>query len=83
MADSEIKNVTKDKDGDITHVGVKGRWAWPVSDAVSSIESRTNTFYVLCPQRAEVFVAQAGGRKFLKTTADTSLKNNLDNLPPL
>lgn len=83
MADSEIKNVTKDKDGDITHVGVKGHWAWPVSDAVSSIESRTNTFYVLCPQRAEVFVAQAGASKFLKTTADTSLKNNLDNLPPL
>ncbi|WP_350225045.1 DUF3892 domain-containing protein [Curtobacterium sp. MEB011] len=23
-----------------------------------------------------------GGRKFLKTTADTTSKNNLDNLPP-
>ncbi|WP_181438277.1 DUF3892 domain-containing protein [Curtobacterium sp. MCPF17_021] len=27
-------------------------------------------------------VQQLRGRKFLKTTADTITKNNLDNLPP-
>lgn len=84
MADSEIKNVTKDRDGDITHVGVKGRWSWTVAEVVSSIERRTNTFFVNCPTRANVYVEQTpAGNKFLKTTADTSTKNNLDNLPPL
>ena len=84
MADSEIKNVRKDADGDITDVGVKGRWDWSVAAVVASIETLTNTFYVRCPGRAEVVVAKTpAGRKFLKTTADTSLRNNLDNLPPL
>lgn len=50
---------------------------------MTSIESGTNPFYVMCPQRADVVVrSTAGGRKFLKTTADTTTKNNLDNLPP-
>lgn len=84
VADAEIKNVRKDLSGDITDVGVRGRWDWPVAQVVESIESRINTFYVNCPQRAEVYVAQtSAGRKFLKTTADTTTKNNLDNLPPL
>ena len=84
VADAVIKNVRKDRNGDIAHVGVKGQWDWTVAQVLSSIESRTNTFYVNCPQRADVFVAQTpAGRKFLKTTADTTTKNNLDNLPPL
>ncbi len=84
VADAEIKNVRKDRSGNITHVGVTGRWDWPVTQVVASIESRSNTFYVNCPQRADVYVAQtSAGRKFLKTTADTTTKNNLDNLPPL
>lgn len=84
MADAEIKNVRKDRDGDITNAGVKDRWEWAVTQIVSSIESSTNTFFVNCPQRADVFVAQTpAGRKFLKTTADTTTKNNLDSLPPL
>jgi hypothetical protein len=84
VADAVIENVRKDRDGDITNAGVKGQWDWTVTQIVSSIESRTNTFYVNCPQRADVFVVQTpAGRKFLKTTADTTTKNNLDNLPPL
>ncbi|WP_396169047.1 DUF3892 domain-containing protein [Corynebacterium sp.] len=48
------------------------------------MESRINTFYANCPQRADVYVAQtSAGRKFLKTTAGTTTKNNLDSLPPL
>lgn len=82
MSDAQIKNVEKDRDGDITHVGVSGRWKWTVSETVASIESRSNTFYVMCPQRADVVVrSKAGGRKYLKTTADTTTKNNLDSLP--
>jgi hypothetical protein len=84
VADAEIKNVRKDRNGDITNVGVRGLWEWPVAQVVASIESRTNTFYVSCPQRADIYVAQtSAGRKFLKTTADTTTKNNLDSLPPL
>lgn len=82
MSDARIKNVEKDRDGDITHVGVSGDWKWTVAPVVTSIESGTNTFYVMCPQRADVIVSSThGGRKFLKTTADTTTKNNLDNLP--
>ncbi|MFJ2543039.1 DUF3892 domain-containing protein [Microbacterium sp. NPDC087589] len=84
MADSEIRNVRKDDDGDITDVGVKGQWDWPVANVIASIEGKTNTFFVKCPQRADVFVEKtAHGKKFLKTTADTTTKNNLDKLPPL
>ena len=84
MPDAQVANVRKNQQGDITDVGVKGRWEWPVASVIQSIEARTNTFYVNCPQRADVIVAQtAAGRKFLKTTADTTTKNNLDELPPL
>lgn len=82
MPDAQIKNVRKDRDWDITHVGVKNSWDWTVAQVVASIEARSNTFYMNCPQRADVFVAKtAAGRKFLKTTADTTTKNNLDKLP--
>jgi len=82
MSDARIKNVEKDRDGDITHVGVSGDWKWTVAQVVTSIESGTNTLYVMCSQRADVIVSSThGGRKFLKTTADTTTKNNLDNLP--
>lgn len=84
MADAIIKNVRKDDDGDVTDVGVKDKWEWTVAQVVSSIEAGTNTFYVNCPQRADVYVEQTpAGKKFLKTTADTTTKNNLDNLPRL
>jgi hypothetical protein len=84
MADVVIRNVRKNTDGDITDVGVKGSWERTVSVVVSSIENHIDTFFVDVPQRADVYVAQTpAGRKFLKTTADTTTKNNLDNLPPL
>lgn len=84
MADAEIKHVRKDNEGDLTDVGVKGQWEWSVAKVIASIENRSNTFYVNCPQRANVFVDKTRtGTKFLKTTADTTTKNNLDSLPPL
>ncbi len=84
MSDSVIKNVRKNSDGDITDVGVKGQWERTVAWVVASIESGSNTFFVNVPQRANVYVAKTpAGKKFLKTTADTTTKNNLDSLPPL
>lgn len=84
MADVVIKNVRKNSDDDITDVGVKGRWERTVAQVVSSIERGIDTYFVSVPQRADVYVAQTpAGHKFLKTRADTTTKNNLDNLPPL
>lgn len=80
----EIKNVAKDSHDNITHVGERYRWDLTLADAVRSIEIGKYGFYVNCPQRAEVYVATTPyGRKFLKTTSDTTTRNNLDNLPPL
>jgi hypothetical protein len=82
VADAEIKNVRKSRDGDITNVGARNSWDWTVADVVASINGKSNSFYVRCPQRAEVVVARTStGREFLRTTADTTTKNNLDNLP--
>lgn len=84
MPDARITHVRKDRDGDITDVGNKNSWEWSVERVIASIENGSNTFYVMCPQRADVLVRETpAGRKFLKTTADTTTKNNLDDLPPL
>lgn len=85
MSDAQIKNVEKDRDGDITHVGVSGDWKWTVAQVVTSIESGTNTFYVMCPQRANVVVrSTAGGHASLRrrrtpprrTTSTTSRRSD-------
>jgi hypothetical protein len=66
MADSVIQNVRKNSDGDILDVGVKGRWDWTVAEVVASIETGSNTFFVNCPQRADVVVSKtAAGHQFL------------------
>ncbi len=84
MAYAEIKNVRKDLAGNITDVGVKDSWEWPVPQVVASIEAGTNTLYVKLPRHADVHVSKNGMRhKFLKTTADTTTKNNLNSLFPL
>ncbi|MEV7757871.1 DUF3892 domain-containing protein [Microbacterium sp. NPDC089180] len=81
MPDARITHVRKDRERDIAAVGNKGVWDWPVAQVITSIEEGSNTFYV-CPQRANVLVAATpAGHKFLKTTADTTTKNNLDELP--
>lgn len=81
MADAVIKKVRKDDD--IVSVGVSGQWEWTVAKVVASIENGDNTFFVNCPQRPDVYVEESPtGHKFLKTKADTTTKNNLDELPP-
>lgn len=83
MADAVIKNVRKDDDGDIASVGVSGQWEWTVTKVVASIEKGDSTFFVNCPRRADVYVEETpAGHKFLKSKADTTTKNNLDELPP-
>jgi hypothetical protein len=80
----QVTHVSKDSSGDITAIGVKDRWQLPIGTAVQRLDARTEGYYVQCPQRADVYVARSPyGKKFLKTTADTTTKNNLDSLPRL
>lgn len=83
MSDCQVTHTRKNSNDVITHIGVKGRWEQAEAVAIRDIESGTNTYFVNVPQRADVYVAQGTYRKYLKTTADTTTKNNLDSLPPL
>lgn len=84
MAIRQITHVSKDQNGDITAVGSRGLWREPTSTAIFNIEIGWASYYVECPLRTEVYVAKSlAGKKFLKTRADNSMRNNLDNLPRL
>lgn len=84
MADCHVTHVRKDRYGDITDIGVKGRWERSVPVAIKDIESGLNSYFVLCPLRANIYPATSyTGTKYLKTTADSTTRNNLDELPSL
>ena len=79
----QVTHVSKDRYGDITEIGVKGRWRLSVSNAIARIESRQEGYYVLLPLRADIIVRPGPYKKYLATTADSTTKNNLDSLPSL
>jgi hypothetical protein len=91
MSDVQIRCVTKSAPQGghecITHVGNPlAGWRWPKEDVIRSIESGTNTFYVLdvhSRKRADVGVVRpTDGRKpYLQTYADGVWNNNLLSLP--
>ncbi len=83
MTDCVVTHVRKDRQDDITHIGVKNSWERTVAQAVTDIRTGLNSYFVRLPQRAGVIVAQGVYRPYLKTTADTTTRNNLDYLPPL
>jgi len=83
MADCQVTNVRKDRVGAITHIGVRDSWELSEAEAIRHIEAGLNTFFVMCPIRADVIVKWSGARKYLATTADSTTHNNLDSLPPL
>ncbi len=69
----------------ITHIGNPGAaWVWPREQVVASIESKTNTFYVLDPatgRRADIGVVHEQGKApYLRTYADGQWNNNLLSL---
>ena len=87
MADVQVSCILKvsdTRDG-ITHVGGPGGggWCWPISNVIASIDARTNTFYTLVNgKRAEIHPQPGpGGKRYLRTDADTSVKDNLLSLP--
>jgi hypothetical protein len=76
MADVHVTCITKaHPDGpheQITHIGsVRGTWKWPRERVITSIELKTNTFYVLDPRtnkRSEVGVVRSDGQPpYLRT----------------
>jgi hypothetical protein len=89
MADVQITCIVKPHPQSphehITHVGnPAAQWIWPSEKVIESIDSKTNTFYVLDPvsgKRANVDVYRvAGKRPFLRTYADGQWNNNLLSL---
>jgi hypothetical protein len=85
---AQIKCINKEPRNDphhrITHVGgfTDQRWKITVADAILYIERREWEFYTLVNgRRAEVVVATHQGRKYIKTTADRDIPDNLLSLP--
>ncbi len=88
MADVRITCITKPNrfspHEHITHLGNPPSWVWPREKVIQSIESGSNTFYVLDQQsgkRADVGVVREGGKApFLRTHADGYWNDNLLSL---
>jgi|GEM_PF-487966 len=84
MADRRVTQTGKDTDGDITSLCRPGEYWSPrrKADAIADIENRTHRYFVNeAGYESEVHVVERGGRKHLRTYADATSKNNLDNLP--
>ncbi len=81
MADRRVRQTGKDSDGDITSLCNTGE-AWSPrskADAVNDIRSGTHDYFVdEAGFRTNVNVTVDGD---LRTTADRTSRNNLDNLP--
>lgn len=85
MAERRVMQTGKDSDRDITKLcNPAGVWSPRYkSSAISDIESGTHTYYVdEAGYRTDIHVYTDGnGIKHLRTNADPTSKNNLDNLP--
>lgn len=68
----------------ITHLGNPPRWVWTREQVINSIETGTNTFYVVDPisrKRANVGVVREAGKvPYLRTYADGVWNDNLLSL---
>jgi hypothetical protein len=85
MADRQVTASGKDKDGDITKLCKSGE-AWSPrqkADAISDIDKGLHTYYVQQAgmSRVDIIVVDGATGKYLRSTADSSSKNNLNNLP--
>lgn len=80
----QVTKSRKDKDGDITALCGPGDWS-PRSKAnvISDIDGNTHSYYVDAAgyETTVQVVKSSNGTKYLRTTADRTSKNNLDNLP--
>jgi hypothetical protein len=75
MADVRIACITKPDPSSphehITHVGNPPTWVWPREDVIASIETKTNTFFVIDPasgKRSDVGVVRPADKSpYLRT----------------
>lgn len=83
MADRRVTHTEKDSEGDITALCNPYSWGQRAkADAIRDIENGIHTYYVdAAGSRSDVHVVSEGGDKYLRTDADTTSRNNLDNLP--
>ena len=81
MADRRVKKTGKDNDGDIT--SLCGDWGDATkAQAINHIDAKIHSYYVEeAGYRSDVHTYTKDGKKHLKTYADETSKNNLDNLP--
>lgn len=85
MARRRVTQTGKDSDGDITKLcNPSAGWSpRKKADAISDIENRYHEYFVNeAGHETDVHVyTDSKGVKHLRTTADETSKNNLDNLP--
>lgn len=79
----QVIAVKKDRDGDITHL--KGNsWEDTIEGVIADIEAGRYAYYVRVGMQdaaVQVVPATIFRKKHLRTTADTTTRNNLDYLP--
>lgn len=89
MADVQVKCITKPNPSSshehITHLGNPGAgWKWTRERVIESIDTGTNTFYVVDPntkKRSDVGVVRPVGRSaYVRTHADGDWNDNLLSL---
>jgi Protein of unknown function (DUF3892) len=88
MADCQITCIVKQHPQSshehITHVGNPPTWVWTREQVISSIDAKTNTFYVVDPRngkRSDVAVVRPVGlAPYLRTHADGDWNDNLLSL---
>lgn len=83
MAERQVRRSRKDRDGDIT--ALCGSAAWGIvskQEAIRHIDDGIHTYYVheVAPPAIIDVVPGVNGR-YLRSRADRTSKNNLDNLP--
>lgn len=85
MADRRVTRSRKDRDGDITALCNHGEYWSPREKhlVISDIELGHHSYYVDASGfRTNVqVITRPDGSKYLRTTADSTSRNNLDNLP--
>ena len=84
MADRSVTHSRKDRDGDITALcNPSAAWSLRLKQgAINDIESGEHTYYVLVGgRRADIYVVKGVGGKHLRTSPDTTSRNNLEDLP--
>lgn len=85
MADRQVTQTGKDRDGDITALCNPGTTWSPrrKREAIDDIETGRHTYFVRWAddRRTEIRVVNGPTGKYLRTGGDDTTRNNLDDLP--